>query len=147
MSWVGNVIGAVAGVQLGKSNRDLYNKQSQLNKAKAKEDEYIYKNIDKPRLVKQQNKQYSDFFVKLLKSGFEFKQDTSTFFAAQEFKIEQATDLSIADYNQSTEMRDASNQSLLLEAKGRQEYTKGLLVAASEGAKAVSSYQSSQKNN
>ena len=147
MSWVGNVIGAVAGVQLGKSNRDLYNKQSQLNKAKAKEDEYIYKNIDKTRLVKQQNKQYSDFFVKLLKSGFEFKQDTSTFFAAQEFKIEQATDLSIADYNQSTEMRDADNQSLLLEAKGRQEYTKGLLVATSEGAKALSSYQSSQKNN
>lgn len=142
MSWIGNVIGAVAGFQIGKSNQDLYNKQSKLNTAKAKEDEYIYQNIDKPRLVKQQNKDYSEFFVKLLNSGFEFKQDQSTFFAAQEFKVEQATDLSIADYNQRSDQRDFGNQSLLLEAKGRQEYAKGLLVATSEGAKAISSYKS-----
>ena len=142
MSWIGNVIGAVAGFQIGKSNQDLYNKQSKLNTAKAKEDEYIYKNIDKPRLVKQQNKDYSEFFVKLLNSGFEFKQDQSTFFAAQEFRVEQATDLSIADYNQRSDQRDFGNQSLLLEAKGRQEYAKGLLVATSEGAKAISSYKS-----
>lgn len=146
MSWIGNVIGAIGGFQIGKSNQDLYNKQSELNKAKAKEDEYIYQNIDKPRLVKQQNKEYSSFFVNLLNSGFEFQKDTTTFFAAQEFKVEQATDLAIADYNQKSEMRDFSNQSLLLEAKGRQEYSKGLLVAASEGAKAVSSYQSSKEN-
>lgn len=146
MSWIGNVIGAIGGFQIGKSNQDLYNKQSELNKAKAKEDEYIYQNIDKPRLVKQQNKEYSSFFVNLLNSGFEFQKDTTTFFAAQEFKVEQATDLAIADYNQKAEMRDFSNQSLLLEAKGRQEYSKGLLVAASEGAKAVSSYQSSKEN-
>ena len=145
MSWIGNVIGAVAGFQIGKSNQDLYNKQSKLNTAKAKEDEYIYQNIDKPRLVKQQNKDYSEFFVKLLNSGFEFKQDQSTFFAAQEFKVEQATDLSIANYNQRSDQRDFGNQSLLLEAKGRQEYAKGLLVATSEGAKAVSGYKSSQK--
>ena len=146
MSWIGNVIGAIGGFQIGKNNQDLYNRQAALNREQAKQDQYVYENIEKPRLIKEQQKEYSSFFVNLLKSGFEFREDTTTFFAAQEFKVEQATDLAIADYNQKAEMRDFSNQSLLLEAKGRQEYSKGLLVAASEGAKAVSSYQSSQKN-
>jgi len=145
MSWIGNVIGAIGGFQIGKSNQDLYNKQAALNREQAKQDQYVYENIDKPRIVKQQQKEYSSFFVNLLKSGFEFREDTTTFFAAQEFKVEQATDLAIADYNQRAEQRDFSNQSILLEAKGRQEYAKGLLVAASEGAKAASSYKKSKE--
>ena len=131
MSWVGNIIGAVGSYKIGKSNQELFNKQAD--------------NIDRPRLIKQQNNEYSQFFVDLLAQGFEFKKDQTTFFAAQEFKVNQATDLAIADYNQRADQIDFSNQSLLLEAKGRQEYAKGLLVATSEGAKAVSGYQSAQK--
>ena len=145
MSWVGNIIGAVGSYKIGKSNQELFNKQADLNRAKKREAEAIYNNIDRPRLIKQQNNEYSQFFVDLLAQGFEFKKDQTTFFAAQEFKVNQATDLAIADYNQRADQIDFDNQSLLLEAKGRQEYAKGLLVATSEGAKAVSGYQSAQK--
>ena len=147
MSWVGNVIAAVGALKAADYNKKLFDKQAALNREKGRQREEIFNKIERPRLVKAQEKQYSELYVNLLASGAEFREGTTPFFLAQEQLVNNATDLAIADYNLTVDMIDVENQSLLLEAKGRQEYTKGLLVAASEGAKAVSSYQSSQKNN
>tara|TARA_R100000234_G_scaffold82550_1_gene52157 strand:- start:7742 stop:8182 length:441 start_codon:yes stop_codon:yes gene_type:complete len=145
MSYVGNIIAAVGAYKVGKYNKELYDRQAALNREKAAERKRVYERIEKPRLLKAQKSQYSDFFVNLLRSGAEFRLGTSTFYAAQAFKVEQATDLAIADYNQSTEQIDMENQSLLLEARGDQAYMQGLLTAASEGAKAKSNYDKSQQ--
>ena len=51
--------------------------------------------------------------------------------------------LAAADYNLSTDLIDAENQSLLLEAKGDQAIFQGLIAAAGSGAKA---YAGAQKN-
>mgnify|MGYP003114848265 CR=1 FL=1 len=162
MSYVGNIIAAVGAIELGKYNRKLYNeqarvnrekalvgnkiKQSDLEKLKAIQRQHIFDKIERPRLVKQQELQYAETFVGLLKSGVEIREDTTPFFVLQDQKVNQATDLAIADYNLTVDQIDMENQSLLLQAKGQQAYTQGLLVAASEGAKAASSYQQSKQS-
>ena len=120
MSWIGNVIAAVGAISAGRYNQKLYDQQAALNRENAARRKAVYEKIKKPRLLREQKEAYSQYFVNLLNSGAEFRLGTSTFFAAQAFKVNQATDLAIADYNLSTEMIDMENQSLLLEAKGDQ---------------------------
>ena len=146
MSYVGNIIAAVGAIELGKYNRKLYNEQARVNREKALVKKEVYEKIERPRLVKQQELQYAETFVGLLKSGVEIREDTTPFFVLQDQKVNQATDLAIADYNLTVDLIDMDNQSLLLQAKGQQAYTQGLLVAASEGAKAASSYQQSKQS-
>lgn len=143
MSWIGNVIAAVGAYKAGKYNKELFDRQAALNRNAMERKKAVYNKIEKPRLLKQQKAAYSDFFVNLLRSGAEFRQGTTTFFVAQEFKVNQATDLAIADYNLTTDLTNMENQSLLLEAKGDQAMMQGLLTAASEGGKA---YAGAQKN-
>jgi len=146
MSWVGNVIAAVGALEIGKSNQKLYNEQAALNREKARARREVFEKIERPRLVKQQERAYADTFVGLLKSGVEIRPDTTPFFVLQDIRVNQATDLAIADYNIAVDAIDRENQSLLLQAKGQQAYSQGLLVAASEGAKAISGYQEAQKD-
>ena len=143
MSWVGNVIAAVGAISAGRYNQKLYDQQAALNRENAARRKAVYEKIEKPRLLREQKEAYSQYFVNLLNSGAEFRLRTSTFFAAQAFKVNQATDLAIADYNLSTEMIDMENQSLLLEAKGDQAMFQGFVTAAGQGAKA---YAGAQKN-
>jgi len=144
MSWVGNVIAAVGAIQLGKYNKKLYDTQAAINRENEIIKDKIYKNIDRPRLVKQQERDYSEFFVSLLKSGAEFRLGDSTFYAAQAMKVEQATDLTIADYNRSVDSINNQNQSLLLEAQGEAALLQGKVAATGELAKAAANYK---KNN
>nr|BAR33711.1 putative internal protein A [uncultured Mediterranean phage uvMED] len=146
MSWIGNVIAAVGAFKAGKYNKELFDKQAQLNRNQIERKKAVYNKIDKPRLLKNQKSAYSEFFVNLLRSGAEFRPGTTTFFTAQAFKVNQATDLAIADYNLSTDLTDMENQSLLLEAKGDQAMMQGVLTAASEGAKAASKMKSNNKD-
>jgi len=143
MSWVGNIAAAVGAIQLGKYNKKLYDTQAAINRENERIKQKTYANIDKPRLLAQQEREYSEFFVSLLKSGAEFKLGDSTFYAAQAMKVEQATDLAIADYNRSVDSIASENQSLLLEAKGDQAMFEGLITAAGQGSKA---YAGAQKN-
>ena len=136
MSWVGNVVAAVGAISIAKFNKKVYDKQAALARDRAKVNQEIYDKIERPRLVKQQKAAYADFYVSLLRSGAEFRLGDSTFYAAQAFKVNQATDLAINDYNQTIAGIDAENQSLLLQAKGDQEMFKGFVGATGELAKA-----------
>ena len=143
MSWVGNVIAAVGALKAADYNKKLFDKQAALNRQKALQRMTVFDKIERPRLVKAQEKQYSELFVNLLASGAEFREGTTPFFLAQEQRVNNATDLAIADYNMSVDMIDAENQSLLLEAKGDQAIFQGLITAAGQGAKA---YAGAQQN-
>ena len=102
--------------------------------AKAKQQRTAYNQLDRPRLVNQQQRDYSQFFVSRMLTGAEFSG--TAFDAALDFQVNQALDLSIADYNESIEYDEVRNQSLLLEARGRGERYRGQLTAGVQLARA-----------
>ena len=146
MSWIGNLVAAAGALQAAKFNKKLYDQQAALNREKAIQRQTIYNRIERPRLIKQQQKQYSELFVGLLSSGVEFREGTTPFFVAQEQLVEQASDLAIADFNLASSMIDSENQSLLLQAKGEQALLQGKVAAVGQLAKAGSSMQSNYQN-
>ena len=134
MAFIGNIVGAFAAQQIGEYNAQLYNQQAAYADAKAQQQRAAYNQLDRPRLVKQQQRDYSNFFVSRLVSGAEFSG--TAFDAALDFQVNQALDLSIADYNESIEYDEVRNQSLLLEARGRGERYRGQLTAGVQLARA-----------
>ena len=74
-----------------------------------------------------------------MKSGAEVRAGTSPYLALLEAKNNQATDLTIADYNSRTAYFDGINQSLLLETKAIGERFKGDLTARTETIKGIGS--------
>ena len=130
MSWIaaiGSIAAAQASIQIGKYNAQMYQQQAAYQNAKALQQREVYNKLDRPRLLKQQDREYSNFFVSLLSSGVEFRG--TPYEAALDFQVNQALDLSIADYNENIDFIDARNQSLLLEAKARGEIFTGRALA------------------
>tara|TARA_R110002020_G_scaffold251879_1_gene465683 strand:+ start:59 stop:493 length:435 start_codon:yes stop_codon:yes gene_type:complete len=134
MAFLGNIVGAYAAQQIGEYNAQLYSQQAAYADAKAAQQRTAYNQLDRPRLVKQQQRDYSDFFVSSLLSGAEFSG--SAFDTALDFQVNQALDLSIADYNESIEYDEARNQSLLLQSRAEGERYRGQLTAGVQLAKA-----------
>ena len=130
MSWIGSLVGGYAAQQIGKYNAAIYNQQAAYADAKAKAQREVYNKLDRPRILKSQASEYSNFFVSLLTSGVEFRG--TPYEAALEFQVNQALDLSIADYNEKIDYIDTTNQSLLLAARGRGELFKGRMTATTE---------------
>ena len=139
MSFIGNFAAARAYKATAAYNRELYMMQSRLQKAKTAQAKAVYDNIDRIRLVKKQDSDYDFLFVRALKSGAEVRAGTSPYLALLEAKINQATDLTIADYNSRTAYFDGINQSLLLESKAIGERFKGDLTARTETIKGIAS--------
>ena len=134
MAFLGNIVGAYAAQQIGEYNAQLYSQQAAYADAKAAQQRAAYNQLDRPRLIKQQQRDYSDFFVSSLLSGAEFSG--SAFDTALDFQVNQALDLSIADYNESIEYDEARNQSLLLQSRAEGERYRGQLTAGVQLAKA-----------
>ena len=82
-----------------------------------------------------------------LNSGAEFRAGTSPYLSALEFKVNQATDVAIQDYNAEMNLIDSFNRSILTESRGTAERFKGDLTRTAEFAKAggkmFGNYQSS----
>ena len=134
MAFIGNIVGAFAAQQIGEYNATLYNQQAAYADAKAKQQRTAYNQLDRPRLVNQQQRDYSQFFVSRMLTGAEFSG--TAFDAALDFQVNQALDLSIADYNESIEYDEAINQSLLLQSRAEGERYRGQLTAGVQLAKA-----------
>ena len=134
MAFIGNIVGAYAAQQIGEYNAQLYNQQAAYADAKASQQRTAYNQLDKPRLVRQQQRDYSEFFVSRMLTGAEFSG--TAFDAALDFQVNQALDLSIADYNESIEYDEAINQSLLLQSRAEGERYRGQLTAGVQLAKA-----------
>ena len=134
MAFIGNIVGAYAAQQIGEYNATLYNQQAAYADAKAQQQRTAYNQLDRPRLVNQQQRDYSQFFVSRMLTGAEFSG--TAFDAALDFEVNQALDLSIADYNESIEYDEAINQSLLLQSRAEGERYRGQLTAGVQLAKA-----------
>ena len=141
MSWIsaiGSIAAAQASIQIGKYNAQLYEQQYRYMDAKAAQQRAVYEQLDKPRLIKKQNRDYSNFFVQTLMGGVEAGTG-SAYESLLELQVNQKMDLDIADYNQSIDNIDARNQSLMLSAKAKSEAFKGRALAGPEYIKAGAS--------
>ena len=137
MSFVGNFAAARAYKANAKFNKGLFDLQAKLEKAKTEQNRAIYNNLDRPRLVKKQDAEYDFLFVRALKSGAEIREGESPYLALLETRVNQTTDLAIADFNSRQAFYDGMNQSLLTAFKGEGEMFKGRVLAQSEMIKGI----------
>ena len=147
MSFIGNIAAAQSAKALGKYNQQAFYQQAQLQRKKTEIARQAYNDIDRKRLLINQEKQYDSLFVNLLSSGAEIRLGDTGYEVLLETKYNQMTDLAIEDYNSQQAYYDGINQSLLLQSKGVGENFKGQLTARAEYFKAAGSmagnYQSS----
>ena len=137
MSFIGDIVAAKSAAAIGKYNAAVNTEQAKYWNAKAEQDRAIFHQLDRPRLVKQQNRDYSNFFVNTLMTGAEFSG--TNYAMALAYKIEQGTDLVIADHNESIAFMENRNQSLLYETKALGDIYKGKLGEITGYAKATGS--------
>ena len=69
-------------------------------KAKAEQNRVAYHHLDRPRLEKKFERDYSTFYVSRLNQGVEIGRG-SPYDSLLDFQVNQMTDLAIADYNES----------------------------------------------
>ena len=139
MSFLGNIAAARSAKAIGKYNASVAYQEAQYERKKAAVKEQVYKTVERPRLLDQQDQQFADFFVSSLNSGAEMRDGTTPMLVALKNKQLQSFDLAIADYNSKVSVQDAINQSLLIEARGRGEEFKGKMTANTEYMKAAGS--------
>ena len=137
MSFIGDIVAAKSAAAIGEYNAAVNTEQAKYWNAKAEQDRAIFHQLDRPRLVKQQNRDYSNFFVNTLMTGAEFSG--TNYAMALAYKIEQGTDLVIADHNESIAFMENRNQSLLYETKALGDIYKGKLGKVTGYAKATGS--------
>ena len=139
MSFLGNLAAASSAKAIGKYNASVAYQEALYERKKAAVKEQVYKTVEKPRLLDQQDQQFSDFFVKSLRSGAEMRAGDTPFKVALKNKQLQSFDIAISDYNSKVAVQDQINQSLLIEARGRGEEFKGKMTANTEYMKAAGS--------
>jgi len=139
MSFIGNIAAAQSAKAIGKYNASVAYQEAQYLRKQAAIKEKVYNTVEKPRLLDQQDQQYSNFFVEALRSGAEMRSGTTPMFVAIKNKQLQSFDVAIADYNSKVGVTDMINQSLLIEARGRGEEFKGRMTANTEYMKAAGS--------
>ena len=130
MAFIGNIAAAYSARAIGEYNAQMYWQQADYARRQAEVRTAAYNQLDRPRIVKKQALDFSNFFVNVMRSGVEF---TGTpYEVAMAYKFNQATDLAIADYNENMDNIDMVNRSLLLESKGLGEQFRGRLTARAE---------------
>ena len=139
MSALGNIAAARSAKAIGKYNASVAYQEAQYERKKAAVKEQVYKTVERPRLLDQQDQQFANFFVSSLNSGAEMRDGTTPMLVALKNKQLQSFDLAIADYNSKVAVQDQINQSLLIEARGRGEEFKGKMIANTEYMKAAGS--------
>ena len=138
MAFIGNIFGAYAGKQLGKFNQSLYYQQAAIEKRNAEIKLATFKQVDEPRIKKALERNKSNLFVKLLKSGVDVGRIGETpYLMMLDQEVENAFELSIANYNATVNYQNEINRSLLTQARGTGEKYKGDLTYRTELAKAA----------
>jgi hypothetical protein len=145
MAFIGSLVAAQTAKAIGEYNAKVNRQQAAYWDKKAASQRAAYNQLDRPRLIKSQNRDYSNFFVNTLMTGAEFSGTNYAMALAN--KIEMGTDLVIADYNESTEFMETRNQSILFEQKAMTDIYKGRLGQVSEYAKAGGSLLSMANKN
>ena len=138
MSFIGNIFGAFAARQLGRFNQALYNQQAAIDKRNAEIKLRVFKQVDEPRIKKALERNKSNLFVSLLKSGVDVDRIGETpYLMMLDQEVENAFELSIANYNATVNYQNEINRSLLTQARGTGEKYKGDITYRTELAKAA----------
>tara|TARA_E500000318_G_scaffold100026_1_gene102440 strand:- start:692 stop:1171 length:480 start_codon:yes stop_codon:yes gene_type:complete len=139
MSALGDFITAGNAKAIGKFNNALYQNQASYVRAKAEQNRAVFKKVTEPLIKKQQEAQYSSFFVNALNSGAEFREGESTYLVGLETKMNMAFDLEMANFNSDMDYIDQQNNASLLAAKGTGELYKGKMAARAAYVKGFTS--------
>ena len=138
MSFVGDIIGGYGARQLGDYNQSLFNEKAKINTRNAEIKKKTFEQVDLPRIRKEQERNKSNQFVKLIKSGIDVSRIGDTPYLVQlEQDIEDAFEISIATYNSTLTYEQELNNSLIIQAQGRAESYKGKVTQRAAYAKAA----------
>ena len=138
MAFIGNIFGGYAAKLSGRYNQALLNQQAALEKRNAEIKKQTFENIELPRILKAQERNKSNLFVSLLKSGVDVDRVGETPYLMMLGQgIEDAFDVSLARYNSRVTYQNEVNMSLLTQARGRGEAYKGELAFRTGLAKAA----------
>ena len=139
MSALGNIAAAQSAKRIAAYNAKVTRMERDFLEAKAEVNKKFYKNVTKPLLLKQNDKNRSNLFVSSLRTGAEFRPGTTPYDLMLENNVNQAFNVVIADYNSTMDYNDQLNQSLMLEAKAQGQTFAGQMTARAQKAAAVGS--------
>jgi len=126
MAFIGNIFGAYGARAIGNYNADLYAKQAELARKNAEIKRTTFEQVTLPRLKKDQERNRSNQFVNLLKSGFDVDRIGETpYLVGLEQSIEDAFEISVQSFNSTVAIQNELNNASLLQAKGQGERFKG----------------------
>ena len=139
MSALGNIAAAQSAKRIGSYNARVTRMERDFLAAKAEVNKKFYSNVTLPLLKKNQAKAKANLFVTALRSGAEFREGTTPYDVMLENNVNQAFNITIADYNSEMDFKDQLNQSLMLEAKAAGQEYAGRMTARSQKFAAVGS--------
>ena len=120
MAFIGNIFGAYAARLTARYNQQLFNQEAAIAKRNAEIKRQTFANIELPRILKAQERNKSNLFVNLLKSGVDVDRVGETpYLMLLGQGIEDAFDITLARFNSRVTYQNEVNRSLLTEAKGR----------------------------
>ena len=134
MSFIGDIFGAFGARKIGKFNESLLQTQADLTIKNAEIKKQVFKDVDKPRIIAQHNRDASNMFVQFIKSGVDVDRiGGSPFLVMLEQATEQAFDLEIAEFNSTVAYQNELNNASLLAGeayKGEIQFRTGMFKAA-----------------
>ena len=126
MAFIGNIFGAYGARAIGNYNAQLYAKQAELARKNAEIKRTTFNQVTLPRLKKDQERNRSNQFVNLLKSGFDVDRIGETpYLVGLEQSIEDAFEISVQSFNSTVAIQNELNNASLLQARGQGERFKG----------------------
>jgi hypothetical protein len=139
MSFLGNIAAAEQAKAIGKYNNSVYQQQAALTEKQKAQRQEIFNRIQRPQIVRQQEREYSSFLVNALNSGAEFRTGTTPYLVGLENKNIQAFNVATAEFNALNEAENIQNQAIMLRAQGEGELYKANLTARTQYISAVGS--------
>ena len=139
MSFIGNFVAAKSAAAIGQYQKSIWDNEAKYIRAQRDQKEKVYDEVLKPQLLDIHKTQYSDFFVSQLSTGAEIRPGTTPYFNLLKFKVNQAFDVAMSDFNKEVDYNSMTNKALMTSARGEAALYTGLLTARTEKIKGYAS--------
>ena len=132
MSFIGNFAAAQSAAAIGQYQKSIWDNEAKYIRAQRDQKEKVYDEVLKPQLLDIHKTQYSDFFVSQLSTGAEIRPGTTPYFNLLKFKVNQAFDVAMSDFNKEVDYNSMTNKALMTRSKGEAALYTGLMTARTE---------------
>ena len=139
MSFIGNFAAAKGAAAIGQYQKSIWDNEAKYIRAQRDQKEKVYVEVLKPQLLDIHKTQYSDFFVSQLSTGAEIRAGTTPYFNLLKFKVNQAFDVAMSDFNKEVDYNSMTNKALMTTSRGEAALYTGLLTARTEKIKGYAS--------